>query len=172
MLSLGSTGKSRISFLLRLWMTRTVDINTGQSGALESRGQPSQEPPCCPGSPLPNPECSLPARMGQRQTVPRADGDEQPRRHMHGLQGLLEVLPTQGARGPQRGRGVPVTHRGAGWAGGGQPEDSLLRASRRVLGRDDVSWGLREGAALVLTAPLPHCSVEKCLLNQAHITGL
>ena len=110
--------------------------------------------------------------MGRRQAVRKADGDEQPRRHMHGLQGLLEVLPTQGARGPQRGRGVPVTHQGAGRAGGGQPEDSLLHASRRVLGRDDVTQGLREGAAVALTAPLPHCSAEQCLPNQAHVTSL
>lgn len=139
-------------------MTRTVDINTGQSGALQSRGQPSQELPCCPGSPLPNPECSLPARMGQRQTVPKADGNEHPCGHMHGLQRLLEVLPTQVASGPQRGRGVPVTHQGAGRASGGpareQPPMCLPASPGAGRRHSGAVGGGRSG---------PHCPVATLL---------
>lgn len=79
MLSLASIWKSKVSFLMRLWVTQNVDINTAQSGVLQSKGQIAQEcylstPHCCPRSPFLNPESSLTARRGIWQTVPKWDG--------------------------------------------------------------------------------------------------
>lgn len=109
---------------------------------------------CCPGSPLPNPECFLPVRMARRQTVPKADGKEQPSRHMQPTEASRNTAHA-GGKWPTAWQGC-ACHTPSGRAG--RPEDSLPRVSPASPGAGvtqlrGCGWG-------PLSSSLPRCSLS------------